>query len=301
VSATSSSPSVETNLAAEASAAERVIANSFWLPVWTLALRELIRFFRQRTRVIGALGQPVLFWVLFGAGLRGSFKTPQWVPGEMSMSYQEYFFVGVAVLILMFTAIFSTISIIEDRREGFLQGVLVAPVSRLSLVLGKIIGGTVLAVLQAVLFLALGPALSLVGLAPTISMHLSVVSIIAGLGFLSLLAFTLTALGYVIAWPMDSTQGFHAIMSVVLMPMWLLSGSFFPGSPEGWMSWVIALNPLSYGVAGLRQIIYWNADFGGPGGLPSLSRCLLVTSLFGLACVILAVWLTRRQTSNDTR
>ena len=110
----------------------------FWLPIYTLMLRELVRFFRQRTRVIGALGQPVLFWILFGAGLRGSFEPPEWAPAEMT--YQEYFFPGVAVLIVMFTAIFSTISIIEDRREGFLQGVLVAPISRLSLVLGKLSG-----------------------------------------------------------------------------------------------------------------------------------------------------------------
>ncbi|MEQ9066093.1 MAG: ABC transporter, partial [Gimesia chilikensis] len=85
-------------------------------------------------RVIGALIQPVLFWILFGAGLRGSFQAPAWAPA--GMTYQEYFFPGVAVMILMFTAIFSTISIIEDRKEGFLQGVLVAPVPRASIVLG---------------------------------------------------------------------------------------------------------------------------------------------------------------------
>src|SRR5262249_8159230 len=89
-----------------------------WLPVWTLTVREVVRFFRQRTRLIGALGHPILFWILFGAGLQGSFR------GPAEMSYQEYFFPGVAVLIILFTAIFSTISIIEDRREGFLQGVL---------------------------------------------------------------------------------------------------------------------------------------------------------------------------------
>jgi ABC-2 type transport system permease protein len=92
----------------------------------------LIRFFRQRTRVVGALGQPIILWVLIGAGFQGSFKQPGYVPAEVSMSFQEFFFPGIAVLILLFTAIFSTISIIEDRREGFLQGVLVAPVPRLA-------------------------------------------------------------------------------------------------------------------------------------------------------------------------
>jgi ABC-2 type transport system permease protein len=142
----------------------------FWLPVWTLTLRELVRFFRQRTRVIGALGQPLMFWILFGAGLRGSFQAPKWAPE--GMTYQEYFFPGVAVMILMFTAIFSTISIIEDRREGFLQGVLVAPIPRLSLVLGKLCGGTVLAVLQAVVFLMVGPLHW--GLSPEISLGMTV-------------------------------------------------------------------------------------------------------------------------------
>src|ERR1700750_1812524 len=89
------------------------------LAVYTLSLRELSRFFRQRTRIVGALGQPIIFWVLFGAGLQSSFRD------SSGLSYQEYFFPGVAMMILMFTAIFSTISIIEDRREWFLQGVLV--------------------------------------------------------------------------------------------------------------------------------------------------------------------------------
>jgi len=271
----------------------------FWLPVVTLAQRELVRFARQRTRVIGALGQPMIFWILFGAGLGGSFQSPSWAPAEMT--YQEFFLPGVAVMILMFTAIFSTISIIEDRREGFLQGVLVAPISRLSLVLGKLCGGTVLAVVQAVLFLVVGPALSSVGLAPSMTFPLTLASAVTTIGFLTLLAFTLTALGYVIAWPLDSTQGFHAVMSIFLMPMWLLSGAFFPVGESGWLSWVMRLNPLTYGVAGLRQTVYAGANLAGESGLPPMPLCLGVTFLFGLVCVGLAFWLTCRRTSTDAR
>jgi len=263
----------------------------FWLPVGSLAWRELVRFFRQRTRIIGALGQPLMFWVLFGAGLRGSFQAPEWAPE--GMTYQEYFFPGVAVLILMFTAIFSTISIIEDRREGFLQGVLVAPVSRLALVLGKLCGGTLLAVLQAVIFLLAGPFLSLVGLAPEISTGLTLASAIPTVAFLILLGFSLTALGYVIAWPLDSTQGFHAVMSVFLMPMWLLSGAFFPAEKSGWLSWVIRLNPLTYGLAGLRRAMS-PAEHFAANGLPSLGVSILVTVIFCGVCVGLAAWLTSR-------
>jgi ABC-2 type transport system permease protein len=273
--------------------------NVFWLAVWTLAVRELVRFFRQRTRVIGALGQPLMFWILFGAGLKGSFQAPPWAPA--GMSYQEYFFPGVAVLILMFTAIFSTISIIEDRREGFLQGVLVAPVPRLALVLGKLCGGTALAVLQAIIFLVVGPALTYLGLAPTIPVEFTLASALSTLAFLTLLAFTLTALGYAIAWPLDSVQGFHAIMSVFLMPLWLLSGAFFPGGESAWLSWVIRLNPLTYGVAGLRRLMYADVEFPTGHGLPSLSVSVIVTLLFCGACVTLAVWLTNRRSAQNTR
>jgi ABC-2 type transport system permease protein len=269
------------------------------LPVWTLTQRELVRFFRQRSRVVGALGQPLIFWVLFGSGLHGSFQPPEWAPA--GMTYQEYFFPGVAVLILMFTAIFSTISIIEDRREGFLQGVLVAPVSRLALVLGKLCGGTVLAVLQAGLFLLLAPALQFVGLAPAIELSLSVGGALAVLGFVTLLAFTLTAVGYVIAWPLDSTQGFHAVMSIFLMPMWLLSGAFFPVAESGWLAWVMAVNPLTYGVAGLRRLMHAGEATALADGLPSLATCLSVTGLFCAISVGLAVYLTGRQTSKDMR
>ena len=282
--------------AVRAATAERAV---FWRPIRSLAERELVRFFRQRTRLIGALVQPVLFWVLFGAGLHGSFRPPEWAPA--SMTYQEYFFPGIAVLIVMFTAIFSTISIIEDRREGFLQGVLVAPISRWSLVFGKLTGGTILAVLQAALFVALGPALSALGLAPVIEIPWTISNALSTMAFLTLLAFALTALGYVIAWPMDSTQGFHAIMSVFLMPMWLLSGAFFPTGGTGWLGMLMAWNPLSYGVAGLRQIMFAGKGISENSDLPSLTTCWLVTVLFAAVCITVAGWQTRRKTSPDIR
>jgi ABC-2 type transport system permease protein len=268
-------------------------APGFWLPVFTLAYRELTRFFRQRTRIVGALGQPIIFWVLFGAGLQGSFQ------GPAQMSYQEYFFPGVVVMIVMFTAIYSTISIIEDRREGFLQGVLVSPIPRASLVLGKVVGGTILAVLQALVFLLLGPALSLVGLAPELHTGLTWSNAAAVLGFLALIGFQLTALGYLIAWPMDSTHGFHAIMSVFLMPMWLLSGSFFPPGESPWLTWVIRLNPLTYGVAGLRRIM--TTDPAAVVSLPCWPLCLTVTIGAAIGYVGAAVWITGRRSAHNVR
>src|SRR5437660_5149068 len=131
----------------------------------SLCHRELVRFLRQPHRIIGALATPLVFWLLIGAGMNRSFQSDS-PAGE---NYLRYFFPGTILMILLFTAIFSTISVIEDRREGFLQGVLVAPVSRMSIVLGKILGGTLLAFGQGLIFLILAPLigirLSIVGFA----------------------------------------------------------------------------------------------------------------------------------------
>ncbi|MFO1021464.1 MAG: ABC transporter permease [Planctomycetales bacterium] len=262
----------------------------FLLPVWTLTAREIVRFFRQRTRIVGALVQPILFWILFGAGLHGSFQPPPWAPS--TMTYQEYFFPGVAVMIVMFTAIFSTISIIEDRREGFLQGVLVAPVPRLAIVLGKICGGSALAIIQAGLFLLL---------APFMGISFSILSWIGMLLFLSLIAFALTALGFLIAWPLDSTQGFHAVMSVFLMPLWLLSGAFFPPAEQGWLMWIMRLNPLSYGVAGLRRILYFSHHIPRSWNFPGLWFCTLITLLFAVLCIAIATRLAESRSVRNAR
>ena len=266
---------------------------SLLLAVYTLSLRELVRFFRQRTRIIGALGQPIIFWVLFGAGLQSSFQ------GPAGISYQEYFFPGVAVMIVMFTAIYSTISIIEDRREGFLQGVLVAPIPRVALVLGKVCGGMMLAVMQALVFLAVGPLLALVGLSPSITTGLTWYNFPAVIAYLALIGFALTALGYLIAWPMDSTHGFHAIMSVFLLPMWLLSGSFFPAPQSGWLAWVVRLNPLTYGTAGLRRLVTQNTD--AVAALPSFALSLTVTAISAVVYITIAIWMTNRQTTHNAR
>jgi ABC-2 type transport system permease protein len=245
-----------------------------------------VRFVRQRNRVFGALGQPIIFWLLFGAGLRGSFQPPSWAG---LMTYGEYFFPGVLVMIELFTAIFATISIIEDRREGFLQGVLVAPIPRWSIVLGKVLGGTVLAAGQALIFVAL---------APTVGIGLSVTKIALIIPLLLLVGFGLTSLGFAIAWQMESTQGFHAIMNVFLMPMWLLSGAFFPaqGVP-GWLGWIIALNPVTYAMAALRRVLYLDLPQAiptGGKGLPGLGLSIGISIGFSSLMFALAALVASR-------
>jgi len=268
--------------------------------VVALTKRELIRFLRQRTRVIGAVGQPVIFWILFGAGLRSSFNAPSWADSlSHAVSYQEYFLPGVAVLIVLFTAIFSTISIIEDRREGFLQGILVAPVSRLSIVLSKLVAGTILAILQAGLFLIIGPLISAVGIGSPMEVTWSVTRMLMASGFLVLIAAELTALGFIIAWPMNSTQGFHAVMSIFLMPMWLVSGALFPGGDSGWLFWLIRANPLTYGVAGLRRMLYEETLPVTPE-LPSMAACVAVTVAATVSFTALSAWLVSRSSVRNT-
>ncbi|MGH6680245.1 MAG: ABC transporter permease, partial [Bradyrhizobium sp.] len=206
--------------------------NGAGLQIATLWWREITRFRRQRSRVIGAFLQPLVFWLLLGAGLKASFK-PSGMPGHVN--YVEYFYPGVIVLVLLFTAIFATISTVEDRKEGFLQGVLVAPTSRTTVVFGQALGGATLALVQGVIFLIL---------APLAGIGLSAAAIGLAAGMMALIAFSLTSIGLIIAWKIESTQGFHAIMNLILIPIWLLSGAFFPttGVPS-WLAWVMRVNP----------------------------------------------------------
>lgn len=255
------------------------------LPVMTLWWREVARFRRQRSRLVGACAQPLLFWVLLGGGFRASFRPPGMPPGLDAL---QYFYPGILALTLLFTAIFATISTVEDRREGFLQGVLVAPVARTSIVLGQALGGTTLAVLQGGLVLLLAPA---AGIA------LSVASVVAAGAVMALVAFGLTSLGLAMAWRLESTQGFHAIMNLVLMPLWLLSGAVFPaaGAPA-WLAWAMRLDPLTYGLAALRRCL----SLGDPraaGDVPGLAASLLVTLLFGASAFVAATMAARRHTA----
>ena len=258
-----------------------------WLAARSLCWREIVRFARQRNRVFGAVGQPLVFWLLFGAGLGPTFQLG--AGGGASPTYREYFFPGTIALILLFTAIFTTISVIEDRREGFLQGVLVAPLPVWTLALGKLLGGSLIALAEGLLFLALGVGLGIwPGWGP----------LAAAVVLMFVLSLALTGLGFVLAWRMDSTQGFHAVMSVFLLPMWLLSGAFFPAS-EGWLRWVLWLNPMSYGVAGLRRLLAWNQPAAIPEGLPSLTLCWVVVVLFAVVTFVGSCQATRRRTTGD--
>lgn len=248
---------------------------SVWLPIKTIWWREIIRFVRQRSRLLSAIAQPLIFWILIGSGLSASFKPPSTSLENSSyeQAYTEYFYPGIVVLVLLFTAIFATISVVNERREGFLQNVLVAPVPRWSIVLGQTLGGITLALLQGVLLL---------GIAPLIGIKVGLISLLTTCGVMILIAFGLTNLGLLIAWRMDSTQGFHAIMNLILIPIWLLSGAFFPlaGVPN-WLAWVMKLNPVTYGLAAFRHSLYLDSHITFDE-LPTMIISIIVCSVFSL-------------------
>lgn len=248
------------------------------LATYSLWHRELVRFLRQPSRLAGAFAMPLLFWLLIGTGLSSSFRLPA---GPSDLDYLEYFFPGTVVLLVLFGAIFSTFSVIEDRNEGFLQGVLVAPIARGAIVMGKVLGGSTLAWLQGMLVLCL---------APVAGLTLTVGSVLAAAGVLALLAVAMTSLGFAFAWKIDSTQGFHAVMNVVLLPMWFLSGAFFPvqGAP-GWLAGVMRLNPLTYGIAAMRHVLYF-AGRGMGEVTPSLAVCVMIVLIWCLLCLGVDLW-----------
>ncbi len=252
----------------------------------TLTEREIVRFYRQRSRVIGALLTPLLFWLLIGAGIGTSFDGGSTADPLVRIDYLRWFYPGVLVMIVLFTAIFSTISVIDDRREGFLQSVLAAPISRLTVAGGKLAGGSILALAQAALFLMLAP----IGHVP-----LSLAGSLACLGALAVLAVALTGLGFLIAWTMESTQGFHAIMNLLLLPLWMLSGSAFPiDGAQGWLRAVMMANPVTYGTALVRRLLDPEAA-AATMGLPEIGISWVVTVAFAVVMTTAAALVTMRR------
>jgi len=245
------------------------------LPSFTLWWREIVRFYRQPGRVVGVLASPLVFWAVLGSGFGTSFRSGG---GTGQQQYLDYSYPGILILIVLFTSIFTMMSVIEDRKEGFLLSVLVAPVPRTAIVLGKVLGGTTLAAVQGMIFLIF---------APFAGVHLNLVQVLLVGVVVFLVSFSLTALGFAIAWPMDSSQAFHGIVNLFLIPLWLLSGALFPlRGASGWIRVIMHLNPLTYGVEALRGLLYPGAEVNFP--LTSAVATLVLFSLvmFGIALLI---------------
>ena len=251
--------------------------------VRVLAGRDVVRFFRQRFRVVGALAQPIVFWLVLGSGFGGSFQ----LRSAQGLAYKQFFFPGVVTMVLLFSTIFATITVIEDRREGFLQCVLAGPGSRWSVVVGKSAGSTLIALLQACLFLLLAPVA-----------HIQFAAIdwplLAAVMILSALA--MTGVGFAMAWWINSTTGYHAVMSVLLIPGWVLSGAMFPIESAGpVLGSVMRINPMRFAVEGVRRALFGGMLSGSLDPSGSAARDLVALTLFAAVAVGIAAWRVSRR------
>ena len=209
--------------------------------IYILWLRQVKRYFRSKSRIIGSLGQPILFLVALGYGLSSTFSAAG------NGNYIQFLAPGIISMSILFTSIFSGIEVIWDRQFGFLKETLVAPVPRWAVMFGRTLGGATTAAMQGLIVLIIS---LIVGFRPEIA------GIIPALAFMALIALVFTALGTAIASMIEDMQGFQLIMNFVVMPVFFLSGSLFPLStaPEA-LKIIAYFNPLFYGVDGLRAVL----------------------------------------------
>jgi ABC-2 type transport system permease protein len=224
--------------------------------VYIIWYRDLLRYTRDRTRLVTSLAQPLLYLLIFGVGLssaigRGALGG-RGVPA--SFSYIQFMYPGIIAMAVLFTAIFSAMSVVWDREFGFMREILVAPISRSAVALGKALGGATQATIQGLVMLVF---------APIIGVHLSIVFVIEVIPLLFVLAFSLTCFGVAVSARMRTMQGFQVMMNFLMMPMFFLSGALFPlaGLP-GWMTVLTRFDPVAYGIAPIRSAVL------GGSGLP---------------------------------
>lgn len=217
--------------------------------IYILWLRQLKRYFRSKSRIIGSLAQPLLFLLALGFGFGPIYQRAG------GGNYIEFLTPGIIAMSIIFTAIFSGIEIIWDKQFGFLKETLVAPVSRLNIMLGRTLGGATVASLQGIIVFFIS---FIAGFRP-----ISVALLPLALVFIALTALLFTAVGTAIASLLEDMQGFQLIMNFLVMPLFFLSGALFPlqGLPEALVT-VARLDPLSYGVDGLRGTLVNGAHFG---------------------------------------
>ena len=215
---------------------------------WALTWRDLVRFVRDRGQVMGAFARPLLWLIFMGKGLSTSVRLTGGV------DYQHFVFAGAIAMAVLFGGMFQGVTIIWDREFGFLKEVLVAPISRVTIVLGKTLSGTVVTIVQGCLTL---------GFAPLVGLHLGFGTFFALFGVIVILSLAMSAMGVVLATRMQSFEGFGVISNFVIMPLYFLSGGVFPVERlPGWMAVLVRLNPVTYGVDLMRHALAQPSVFG---------------------------------------
>ncbi len=212
------------------------------LDALTIARRDIIRSFRQKSQLYGSLVRPLIWLFLLGNGLRASFTS---LPG--GFNYTQYIFPGMLAMNVLFASIMAGTSIIWDREFGFLKEIMAAPVSRLSIVFGKTLSGSVVAVIQGIIVLVFYPLLGL---------RLSVLQIILTILGMFVMALAICSIGVLIATRMRSFEGFGTINNFLVMPLFFLSGAMYPiTSVPAWLKALTVINPVTYSVNLLRGIV----------------------------------------------
>jgi ABC-2 type transport system permease protein len=265
--------------------------------MWVIAYRELLRFTQERSRIISSLASPLLFLVIFGAGFNRIIGTL--TPG---VDFIRFIYPGIIAMTVFMTSVFSGLSIVWDREFGFLKEVLVAPLSRSGIILGKAVGVAIVAVGQAFIMLILAPFLG-VPLSPSLIAKL--------VPLLVLVSLSLSGLGILVASRMRSQQSFHTLVQLIVFPLIFLSGIFFPVNNVPIVLEIISkINPLTYGVDAIRQVFMGGNLATGNGAVAdggyvlgvtvfghtmSILEDVIVMSVIGFVLMALAVWSFNRQ------
>ena len=213
-------------------------------PIYVICLREFIKFFREKSRLLGTLARPVLWLFVVGNGMSSLIKP------QAGFSYLQFIFPGMIGMTILFSSIFSSISIVWDREFGFMKEMLVAPISRLSIVIGKAISGTFISVAQAVIILVLIPFLGI---------HITFMQFFEVIAVALLVSFCITSLGILIAVRLTSFDGFNIIMNFLVMPMLFLSGAMYPvtAMPSA-LRHLTLINPLTFGIDAFKHVLLRN-------------------------------------------
>jgi ABC-2 type transport system permease protein len=258
--------------------------------------RDVLRFWRDRNRFFFSLVQPLLYLVIFGTGLSSSLRglgggASGGVAGS-GLTYQQFLYPGVISMSVLFSAIFGAMSIVWDREFGFLKEILVAPINRGAVAVGKTLGGATQSMVQGLILLVL---------APLVGVTLSWQSVVALIPLVFVLAFALSAGGVALGARMRSMQGFQVVMNLLMMPLFFLSGALFAlrGLP-GWMTLLTRLDPASYGVDPIRRVVLSGAGVPAPlldrlgldwgGHVLSLGVEVAVTLAFGVVMLAIAIF-----------
>ncbi|TRZ49470.1 MAG: ABC transporter [Dehalococcoidia bacterium] len=250
--------------------------------IYTIWYRDLLRFRRDKVRMVGSITFPLLFLVVFGSGLSGTMG--MLAPG---VNFSKFIFPGIVGMTVLMTSFTAGVSVVWDREFGFLKEVLVAPISRVAVAAGKTLGGATIALIQGIVMLLFAPIFG-VSLPPGIVLKL--------LPVMFLVASALSAMGILLASRIKSMEAHQVVMQFLMFPMIFLSGVFFPvGNLPSWMSVLVKINPATYGVDSIRQLVLGpqlttSFSLNVLGHTMSIVDDLMVVAAFGVVMAVLAMW-----------